>query len=61
MKFLRALFSEGSQVSMMRVMSLLALLMGGYLAYVGKDACVSIFVIAAFGGKVLQKGIEIKS
>lgn len=44
---------------MMRVMSLLSLLMGGYLAYSGKDA--TVFVIAAFGGKVLQKGVELNS
>ncbi len=58
MRWLRALFSQNSDVSMMRVMALISLLIGGYLAIIGKDASVSIFVLAAFGGKCVQKVVE---
>jgi hypothetical protein len=58
--FIKALFSENSDVSMVRFMSLLSLIIGGYLAGKGLDASVSIFVISAFGAKVLQKQIEVK-
>ena len=60
MRFLKALFSDKGDVSMMRVLALISLLIGGYLAITGKDASVSIFVLAAFGGKVLQKRTEVK-
>jgi Na+(H+)/acetate symporter ActP len=59
--FLRDLFSENSSVSMMRVMSLIALVIGGYLALQGKNDTVGIFVGAAFSGKVLQKAVELNS
>jgi Na+(H+)/acetate symporter ActP len=59
MKLLKALFSEDSSISMVRFMALLSLLIGGYLAIVGKDADVAIFVGAAFGAKITQKYIEV--
>ena len=61
MNWIKALFSEESSVSMVRFMALLSLLIGGYLAIVGRDTSVAIFVGAAFGAKVLQKHIELKS
>lgn len=60
MNFLKNLFSEKSEVSMMRVLALISLLIGGYLAIMGKDSSVSIFVLAAFGGKFAQKVVESK-
>lgn len=59
MKFIKELFSESGSVSMMRVMSLISLLMGCYLASVGKDTSVSIFLSAAFLGKAGQKYFEL--
>jgi len=59
MKFLKALFSENSDISMMRMLSLISLGEGAYLALIGHDASVSVFVISAFGGKCLQKAVEI--
>jgi hypothetical protein len=59
-KFLLAMFSENSTVSMMRVMCLTALLIAGYLALKGQNESVAIFVTAAFGGKAAQKYIELK-
>jgi hypothetical protein len=56
--FLSSLFSEKGDVSMMRVLSLISLLIGGYLAVVGKDTSVSIFVLGALGAKAGQKIIE---
>jgi hypothetical protein len=68
-QFLMDLFSENGAISMMRVMSLIALLIGGALAFVGLSKLpvdysgisilVSVFLSAAFGGKVLQKRIEV--
>ncbi len=53
------MFREDSPISMMRVMSLLALLAGIGLAIAGKDVgIVGIFVGAAFTGKVAQKLVE---
>jgi hypothetical protein len=46
---------------MVRVMSLLSLLIGGYLAIIGKDTSVATFVGAGFISKVAQKGIELHS
>jgi hypothetical protein len=60
MNFLRSLFSSKSDVSMMRVMSLLSLLIGAYLAIKGKDTSVAVFIYAAFGGKAAQKFVEAK-
>lgn len=66
--FLIKLFGENTGVSMMRVMSFLALLAGIAVAFVGISKIpvdysgisllVSVFLSAAFGGKVLQKRIE---
>lgn len=58
MSFIKSLFSENGDISMMRVLALLSLLIGGYLAVIGKDSSVSIFVLAAMGGKVSQKYLE---
>jgi hypothetical protein len=57
--FLKSLFSEKGDVSMMRVLSLISLLIGGYLAIIGKDTSVSIFVLGALGAKAGQKIIEV--
>ena len=59
MKCLKELFSEKSSISMMRVLSLLSLLTGAYLAIQGKDSSVSVFVYAAFAGKAIQKAVEV--
>jgi len=61
MSFLKDLFSESSDMSMMRLLSLISLLVGAYLALKGHDTSVPTFVYAAFGGKVFQKYIETKS
>ena len=67
--YLLKLFSENSEVSMMRVMSLLSLTVGSILAFVGLNkkndptslaVLVGVFVGSAFGGKVMQKAQEIK-
>jgi hypothetical protein len=60
-KWVKALFSEDSNVSMVRFMALLSLCFGGYLAIIGKDADVGIFVGAAFAAKVTQKIVETRS
>ncbi len=63
------MFSESSKVSMMRVMSLLSLVAGIILAFVGLNqqqepsslaVLVAVFVGSAFGGKALQKSQELK-
>lgn len=60
-KLFYALFSEDSEISIMRVMAVMSLLIGAGLAFKGSDSSIiSIFVIAAFGGKVAQKFAEIK-
>lgn len=67
MKFLKALFSSKSEVSSMRVMCMVSLALGGGIAVYGivKDrdlsalaVLCSVFVGAAFGGKVGQKFAE---
>lgn len=60
MSFLKSLFGESSDVSMMRVLALLSLLIGGYLAIIGKNDCVVVFVVSAFSGKAAQKLLEKK-
>lgn len=60
MSFLKSLFSEKSDISMMRVMSLISLFIGAYLAIKGHDVSVGVFVYAAFSGKAVQKYIETK-
>lgn len=66
---LKSLLSEQSEISAMRVMSFISLLIGGILAVYGMYKGVSIselsilcgvFVGSAFGGKVLQKIQEVK-
>jgi hypothetical protein len=57
--FLKALFAEDGSISMMRVLSLVSLLIGGYLAVIGHDTSVSLFVVSAFSGKAIQKAIEL--
>ena len=59
-QWLRDLFSDSSNVSMMRLLSLISLLAAIALAYLGKDGY-EVFVISAFGGKVLQKISEMKN
>lgn len=68
--WLSALFSCEDNVSVMRVMSLLSLLVGTIVAVVGvlkgsdlKDLSwlVAVFVTSAFGGKAIQKGFEKKN
>jgi uncharacterized membrane protein YiaA len=66
--WLASLFSCGQDsVSTMRLMSLLSLLVGAVIAFVGlmrgadlKDLSwlVGVFVTSAFGGKAIQKGFE---
>ncbi len=67
-QWLSKLFSESSGVSMNRVMSFISLLVGCAVAFVGLSRMpidysgisllVSVFLSAAFGGKVMQKRIE---
>lgn len=58
MKYIKALFSEKSDISMMRVLSLISLAIGATLALKGMDTSVSIFVYSAFAGKAVQKYFE---
>lgn len=58
-RLLVSLFSEESEISIMRVMAIASLIIGAALAFKGADASiVSLFVISAFGGKVAQKFAE---
>jgi hypothetical protein len=41
-------------------MAMMSLIFGGYLAVIGKDSCVGVFVGAAFSAKVTQKFFEMK-
>jgi len=69
-QFIVNLFSESNSVSMMRFMSLISLLMGCIIAiygisknpvdYSGISLLVSVFITAAFGGKIAQKMQETK-
>lgn len=62
------MFSESGEVSQMRVMSMLSLLVGSFLAiygiekstvdYSGLTMLAGLFVGAAFTGKVMQKKVE---
>lgn len=67
MKFIRDLLSESGSISTVRVMSLASLIVGSSIAIYGviqgKDLggvteLVSVFIGAAFAGKVGQKFIE---
>lgn len=68
--FLTEILKERGDLSSMRLMSLFSLFMGALIAcygiYENKDltgtaALVSIFVVAAFGGKIGQKITENKT
>lgn len=56
-QFLKAMLSEASDVSAMRVMAFVALTMACILAFMGRDSYIS-FLTAAFAGKVAQKITE---
>jgi hypothetical protein len=58
MSAIRELLGETGDLSMMRVMSLLALLTAIVLAFTGHDSSVVLFLTASFGGKISQKYIE---
>lgn len=61
------IFKENSPISMVRVMSIISLLIGAVIGLFGvyrgtdlggvAEVC-AVFVVSAFGGKVLQKGME---
>lgn len=64
---IREILSSDSPVSSMRLMAIISLLCGCFLGafglYMGRDllglaALCSVFVTAAFGGKVIQKTME---
>ena len=68
-KWLNGLFSENGTVSMMRLMSIICCIAAVVIAimgiekpivdYSGISLVVSVFLSAAFGGKVMQKRIEV--
>jgi uncharacterized membrane protein YfcA len=69
-KFLKSLFSENSDVSSVRVMSMVSLLIAGYIGVYGLTTkadldglamLCGVFLTAAFGGKVGQKFVETKT
>jgi hypothetical protein len=60
----RNLFSENGAVSMVRVMALVVCLTACYIALTkGPDetGVISVLLTTAFGAKVVQKHIEVKS
>lgn len=68
-RFLRDLFSDKGSVSMVRVMSLIAIIISGYIAIRGLEMhsdinglamLCGVFLSAAFAGKVTQKMVETK-
>jgi len=60
--WLNRLFNDKSDVSAMRVMSMMALIFGMVAACKGAGPdVVAIFVGSAFGGKIGQKYLETKS
>lgn len=60
MKFLREMFSEKGDISMMRVLCLMSMTAGIGLAFTGHDSSVIVFVGAAMGGKCVQKHLELQ-
>jgi len=63
MRFLKDLFSESSQVSMVRVMSFSVVMTACYLALSkGPDelGVISVLLSTGFAGKIIQKNIETK-
>ena len=70
MKFLREILSNKSDVSSMRLMAIIALLLAGYIAIRGLETHADLsglsmlcgaFLAAAFGGKAIQKNIEVNA
>lgn len=59
--WIKNLFSESSEVSMMRVLCFMSMSTAIILAFMDKNADVLLFVSAAITGKVGQKIIETKS
>lgn len=57
---MKDLFSESSEVSMMRLLSLISVIAAIGLAYAGKPGF-EYFLFCAFGGKVAQKFAEVKN
>lgn len=54
--------SECTGISMTRIMAIISLLMGCYLAFIGREtSLVSVFVGSAFGAKLVSKHIETRS
>lgn len=61
MQFIKDLFSENSNVSMMRVMAFITCMTACYLAVShGEVGVITALLVAAFGGKVGQKVVEQK-
>lgn len=67
--FILSLFSENGDISSMRVMAVLALLMAGTIAILGLyktsdltglSMLVGAFLASAFGGKVAQRAYEVE-
>ena len=60
MKLVKEFFSENSEISIMRIMSVLSLIIGAGLAIGGYEYnIVAIFVYSAFAGKAVQRYAEI--
>jgi hypothetical protein len=68
--WLREVFDEKSPISSMRIMSMMSLVLAGWIAVRGLETHADLsgltmlcgaFLSAAFGGKVFQKSIEIKA
>jgi hypothetical protein len=69
MNFFKKLLSENNEVSCMRLMAIISLFVGSSIAYIAlykncdltsSAPTISIFVGAAFGGKIWQKYAEVK-
>lgn len=69
LEYLKKIFSEASDISSMRIMSFLSLIIGAIVSLIGLfkgselfglATLAGVFVGSAFGGKVLQKIQEIK-
>lgn len=58
-KLFDKLFSEDSDISIMRIMSVISLIIASVLAFKGMNESVPTFVYAAFGGKAVQKYLEV--
>lgn len=60
-KLFSIMFSEDSDISIMRIMSIISLAIAAILALKGMNDSVPTFVYAAFGGKAVQKFIEMSN